>query len=345
MEKREMRPTRLGVVGVGLIWSRVHQPHLARLQDVFELVAFCDVSAERRAAIAAEFPQARVTGDYHELLAMPEVEAVLVLTPIALNEAVALDALRAGKDLLLEKPIARSVATGTQIVEAARQAGRRLFVTEQIGYRQADDALRELLAAGEIGELIMWGRVQHRILATQPEPMNYTSTPWRMRPDFPLGNLFDGGIHLIASVTGLFGTPASIFAAGSKKFRAGYGAYDQVSMLFRYRDGLTGTLSHSDCLFEGQNHFHVHGTEGVISWTPERIVIQKPDQPARSIDLPAENPYTNMWRAIAAAWPAQRQPAYTAERALRDLMVIEQVGQSIALGQAVDTITSELIAS
>jgi len=102
--------------------------------------------------------------DYHELLAMPEVEAVLVLTPIALNETVALDALRAGKDLLLEKPIARSVATGMQIVGAARQAGRRLFVTEQIGYRHADDALLDLLAAGEIGDLVMWDRVQHRIL-------------------------------------------------------------------------------------------------------------------------------------------------------------------------------------
>lgn len=329
---------------MGLIWSRVHQPHLAGLRDVFEPVAFCDVSAERRAAIAAEFPQARVTSDYHELLSMPEVEAVLVLTPIALNETVALDTLRAGKDLLLEKPIARSVATGMQLVAVAREAGRRLFVTEQIGYRHADDALRDLLAAGEIGELIMWDRVQHRVLSTQPEPMNYTSTPWRIQPDFPLGNLFDGGIHLIASVTGLFGTPTSIFAAGSKKFRPGYGAHDQVAMLFRYRDGLIGTLSHSDCLFEAQNHFHIHGTEGVISWAPDRIVVQKPDRPARSIDLPKENPYTNMWRAIADAWAAGREPAYTAERALRDLMVIEQVGRSIELGQAVDTIRSDYIA-
>lgn len=340
-----MRPTRLGVVGMGLIWSRVHQPHLAKLQHVFELVAFCDVSAERRSAIATDFPQAQVVSDYHELLALPEVEAVLVLTPIALNETVALDALRAGKDLLLEKPIARSVATGMQIVETARQLGRRLFVTEQIGYRQADDALLTLLAAGEIGDLVMWDRVQHRILSTQPEPMNYTSTPWRINPDFPLGNLFDGGIHLIASVTKLFGTPASIYAAGSKKFRPGYGAYDQVTMLFRYEHGLIGMLSHSDCMFEAQNHFHVHGTEGVISWSPERIIIQKPDQAARSLNLPVENPYTNMWQAIAIAWQTQRQPAYTPERALRDLMVIELVGQSITTGQAVATIPSDLIAS
>lgn len=339
-----MRPTRLGVIGAGLIWSRVHQPHLARLHDVFMPIAFCDVSLERRAAVAADFPEARVVSEYHELLAMPEVEAVLILTPIALNETVALDALGAGKDVLIEKPLARSVATGTQIVEAARRAGRRLVVTEQMGYRRAEAALLELLAAGEIGDLVMWERVQHRILATQPEPMNYTGTPWRIQPDFPLGNLFDGGIHLIASVTRLFGTPTSIFAAGSKKFRPGYGPYDQVAMLLRYGDGLLGMLSHSDCLLEAQNHFHIHGVAGIISWTPERIVIQRQDQPVRIIDLPAENAYTSMWQAIAAAWQAQRPPSYTAEHALRDLMVIERAGQSMALGQAVDALRSEFIA-
>jgi scyllo-inositol 2-dehydrogenase (NADP+) len=292
--------------------------------------------------VAADFPQARILSDYHALLALPEVEAVLVLTPIALNEQVALDALRAGKDLLLEKPIARSVAQGSQLVALARQTGRRLFVTEQMGYRRAEDALLDLLASGEIGELIAWDRLQHRTLATQPEPMNYTSTPWRINPDYPLGNLFDGGIHLIASVTRLFGTPASVFAVGSKKFRPGYGAQDQVTMLFRYAGGLVGTLSHSDCLYEARNHFHIHGVEGVISWSTEQIVIEKPGCPQRTIDLPAENSYSTMWQALAAAWQAGREPAYTPERALRDLMVIEMVHQSITLGQPVDALRPEL---
>lgn len=340
-----MRPTRLGVVGLGLIWSRVHQPHLARLQAVFEPIAFCDVSAERRDTIAAEFPQAHVFSDYHDLLKLPEVEAVLILTPIALNELVAMAALKAGKDILLEKPIARSVAKGMEIVAMTRQAGRRLFVTEQIGYRHAEDALIELLAAGEIGDVVMWDRVQHRILSTQLEPMNYTSTPWRIHPDFPLGNMFDGGIHLIASVTKVFGTPATVFAAGSRKFRPGYGEYDQVTMMFQYDNGLVGMLSHSDCLFEAQNHFHIHGSQGIISWTPERIIVQKPEQPERIIDLPVENAYTNMWQALATAWQEKSQLYYTAERALRDVMVIEAVHQSIISGQLVAAAKSDMIES
>lgn len=338
-----MKPTRLGVVGLGLIWERVHQPNLENLKDVFEATAFCDVDEQRRAAIAPKFPKAYVLSDYQDLLKLSEIEAVLILTPISLNEAIALAALQAGKDVIMEKPIARTMAKGMALVDTARQAGRRLFVTEQMGYRNAEDTLIDLLAAGEIGDVVMWDRVQHRVLAKLPERMNYTTTPWRKSPDYPLGDLLDGGIHLIASVTKVFGTPETIFAAGSKKFRPGYGEYDQVTMVFQYNNGLVGMLSHSDCLFEAQNHFHIHGTQGIISWTPNRIVIQKPDQPEHTIDLPAENPYTNMWQALARAWQENSAPYYIPEKALRDVMVVEMIAHSIKTGQRAEVVKSGLI--
>jgi Oxidoreductase family, C-terminal alpha/beta domain len=146
-------------------------------------------------------------------------------------------------------------------------------------------------------------------------------------------------------VTRVFGTPATVYAAGSRKFREGYGDLDQVTMLLRYESGLVGMLSHSDCLFEAQNHFHIHGSQGVISWAPDRIALQRPGLPERVIELPAENPYTTMWRALAAAWRAGAEPSYTAERALRDLMVIELVHQSITGGAQIAAVRSDLIAA
>jgi len=339
-----MNSTRLGVIGLGLIWERVHQPNLENLKDVFEPVAFCDISEDRRTTIADHFPQASVVSDYQDLLNLPDVEVVLILTPIALNEAVALAALTAGKDIIMEKPIAQTVAKGMALVAAAQQAGRRLWVTEQMGYRHAEDALLELLAVDEIGEVIMWDRVQHRVLSKLPERMNYTMTPWRKNTDYPLGDLLDGGIHLIASTTKVFGTPASIFAAGSQKFRPGYGQYDQVTMMFQYDNGLVGMLSHSDCLFEAQNHFHIHGSRGVISWSPDRIVVQKPELPERIIDLSADNPYANMWQALAKAWQENSEPFYTAEKALRDVMIVDMANQSVKTGQLAEAVKSDLIA-
>ena len=92
-----MRPIRLGVIGLGLIWLRTHKPILEGWKAKFEPVAFCDISEERRAAVAQEFPGATVVADYQSLLQNPEVEVVLILTPLILNAPTALAALRAGK--------------------------------------------------------------------------------------------------------------------------------------------------------------------------------------------------------------------------------------------------------
>ncbi|MEZ4674766.1 MAG: Gfo/Idh/MocA family oxidoreductase [Caldilineaceae bacterium] len=192
-----MNSVKLGVIGLGLIWQRVHRAMITEQQTLFQPIAFCDLSEERRIATAAEFPNAAVVADYRDLLQMAEIEVVQVLTPIAYNAPTALAALEAGKDVIMEKPIARSTAEGQQLIDAARRTGRRLFVTEQLAYRSAEAKVAALLAEGAIGELILWERVQHLEADTGQGPMRYESTPWRKEANFPLGTLFDGGVHLI----------------------------------------------------------------------------------------------------------------------------------------------------
>ena len=123
-----MVPIRLGVIGAGLIWLRRHQPTLATLQDAFTPVAFADPSEQRRNQAAEAFPDAVIVSDYQELLALPQVDAVLVLTPIVLNAPVALAALQAGKDVIMEKPIARSVAEAAHLLTKAKEAGQAGFM-------------------------------------------------------------------------------------------------------------------------------------------------------------------------------------------------------------------------
>jgi predicted dehydrogenase len=259
---------------------------------------------------------------------MADVDAVLVLTPIAFNAPVALAALKAGKDVIMEKPIARSVAEGQTLIDAARRAGRRLFVMEQLGYRRADAILAEVIASGEIGEPVLWERIFHFEADTAQGPMSYASTPWRKTADYPLGTLFDGGIHLIASLGAIFGPPQSVYAKG-RKLRPDYGEYDQVSMIFQYANGMTGMLSHATSLPPSQNHFHIHGSQGIIVVESERLVIQRPGTEQRIIDLPNENSRTNMWQAIVDAYATNSEPAYTVENALRDVAILETVDRSI----------------
>jgi predicted dehydrogenase len=174
-----MAPIRLGVIGAGLIWLRRHQQTLATLQNAFMPVAFADPSEERRAQASEAFPDATVVSDYTELLALPQVDVALVLTPIVLNAPVATAALQAGKDVIMEKPIARSVAEAAQLLAKANEAGRRLYVLEQMGYRRAEEILAEVIDSGEIGNLVMWERVEHLEGDKAIGPMSFASTPWR----------------------------------------------------------------------------------------------------------------------------------------------------------------------
>jgi predicted dehydrogenase len=328
-----MPPVRLGVIGAGLIWIRTHAPILVStaMADAFAPVAFCELSTERRSALAREFPGARVLTDYHDLLALDEVEAVLVLTPIALNAPVARAALEAGKHVIMEKPIARSLAEGRQLIDAARRAGRLLCVAEQVAYRQADSTLAELIASGQVGELVLWERVFHLEADTAAGPLRYDSTPWRKQADFPLGTMFDGGIHLVAGLSRAFGIPASVEAAG-RKLRPNYGEYDHIAALFHYAGGATGMLSYSSYLPPGRNHFHVYGSDGVITVEHDRLLVEPRGSPAYSVALPNEDAYQAMWQAFAQAFAQQREPLYRPERAVRDVAVLEAISQAIKSG-------------
>jgi predicted dehydrogenase len=329
-----MTSVKLGVIGLGLIWQRIHRGMLTEHQNYFIPSAFCDLSEERRAATAAEFPGAPVVADFHELLAMPEIEVVQVLTPIAYNAPTALAALEAGKDVIMEKPIARSVAEGQQLLAAAQRMGRRLFVTEQMGYRQVEARIAALLAEGAIGEVILWERVQHLEADIGKGAMRYENTPWRKEANFPLGTLFDGGIHIIAALSRIFGAPQRVAATG-RKFREEYGEFDQVAMFFHYANGVTGLLSHSSYLPPTKNYFYIHGTEGVMTVEQQQLIIDRRDGSQQIIELPAEHFYQQLWQAIIQAHQSGEEPYYTAERALQDVAILEAVDQAIKQGALV----------
>lgn len=337
-----MQPIRLGVIGAGLIWLRRHQPTLAPLHDAFIPVAFADPSEERRNQAVAAFPNATVVADYHELLALSQVDAVLVLTPIVLNAPVASAALQAGKDVIMEKPIARSVADAAQLLAKAQQAGKRLYVLEQMGYRHAEDLLSETIASGEIGDLVMWERVEHIEGDRETGPMSFASTPWRKEANFPLGTLFDGGIHVIAALTRVFGRPQSVWATG-KKLREQYGEFDHVAMLFQYANGSTGILSHSSYLSPDQNHFTIYGSAGTIVVEPKRLLVRKSGQEPRVVEIPAEDATVNMWHALADAFRKKTTPFYTGARALQDVLILEKVDQAIHQNQVMTLTDADML--
>lgn len=142
---------RVGVVGLGY-WGPNLARNFASLPGC-ELRWCCDGSERARARVEPSFPDARFTDDVEDLLADPELDAVVLATPVPSHAPLALRTLAAGKHCLVEKPLAQSVARAEEVVAAAEAAGRVLMVGHLLEYHPGVRRLKELADSGELGEI------------------------------------------------------------------------------------------------------------------------------------------------------------------------------------------------
>jgi len=138
-----------GVIGLGT-WGENHLRAYAH-DERAELVAICDLDADRPARMAAEFDVKTVYTDYQELLGDESVQAVSIVTPDFAHAEIAVDAARAGKDILIEKPMATTVADCERIVAETRAAGVKLMVDFHNRWNPSICKAREAVEAGELG--------------------------------------------------------------------------------------------------------------------------------------------------------------------------------------------------
>jgi len=143
---------RVAVVGAGG-WGRNLVRNYAELAGV-ELRVVCDRSPTARAAVAAAHPGVRVVEDVGTTLADADVQAVVVATDAPGHHQVALEALRAGRDVFVEKPLTLSAETSVELCEAAEASGRILMVGHLLLYHPAVELLRALVDQGELGDVL-----------------------------------------------------------------------------------------------------------------------------------------------------------------------------------------------
>ncbi len=140
--------------GVALLgfghWGRNLARNFARL-GALRVVSDPDPRALEAARTA--YPDASLTADWEKLIADPAVEACAIATPAALHHDLARRALEAGKDVFVEKPLALTVKEGEALVELAEKRGRILMVGHLLEYHPATEALRALVAKGELGKI------------------------------------------------------------------------------------------------------------------------------------------------------------------------------------------------
>ncbi|QFZ16170.1 Gfo/Idh/MocA family protein [Saccharothrix syringae] len=199
------------MVGVAVIGAGYWGPNLVRnIQATpdLRLVTLCDLDVERAKAVLGRYSTVRATSSLDEVLADPEVEAVAVATPAATHLPVAQAALEAGKHVLVEKPLAANYADGLKLVELAEERGLTLMLDHTFCYTPVVRRLRELVHAGELGDIQYIDSVRINLGLVQPD----IDVLWDLAPH---------DLSILDSILPAGVTPVAVAAHGSDPVRVG----------------------------------------------------------------------------------------------------------------------------
>lgn len=227
---------RLGLVGCGWI-AAAHLRAIGELADRCSLVWAADPDAGRAGEIATRAGCHTLT-DYREGLA--DVDAVIVATPHHLHAPVVLDVARAGKHILVEKPLATTLEDADRMLAAAHEAGVTLMVGYTRHYQPEFRRLRGLIEGGRYGRVLT-------LSATMLEDVGGYVTGWLSRRDqLGGGCFFSAGGHPLEWLVSLGGAVTEIHCV-MDRFAVAMEGEDTVAMALRFASGALGTLTQCWC--------------------------------------------------------------------------------------------------
>jgi predicted dehydrogenase len=153
-----MKQTTIGVIGCGY-WGPNLLRNFSENEDA-RLLWMCDLDTRRLETLGRRYPSAKTTPDYRQLLADPELDAVVVVTPVSTHFNFAREALEAGKHVLIEKPFTTTTSEAEQLIELAARKRLTLMVDHTFVYTGAVRKIKEVVESGELGDLLYFDSVR-----------------------------------------------------------------------------------------------------------------------------------------------------------------------------------------
>ena len=250
----KMNPIRLGIVGLGRAGWGMHCPELAGKERKFRIVAGCDTVGDRRDRLAAKYGCATY-GRIEDLLADDDVEMVAVATRSCDHYAHTILALRAGKDVFLEKPMCVSWSQAKRIRAASERADGTVYVRHNRRCESAFNHVREIIASGVLGRIVqiklMRGGYARR-------------DDWQTLKRFGGGQLLNWGPHIIDHGLRLLGGKVRRIAGHLARVAAVGDAEDHVKILLEGPDGCLVDIEISGGAAIGSPEYLVWGTKGAL---------------------------------------------------------------------------------
>lgn len=249
---------RFGVLGCGVIGPQ-HAQAITGLPDEAELVAVADTVPERAEKLAATYGCA-CHGSVADLLARPDLDAVSICTPSGMHAEHAMDALRAGKHVVVEKPVDVQLGVIDALIEVRRSTGLKAAVISQHRFDRASRIVHEAVEAGRFGRLTA-GAAQVRWWRSQGY---YDSGDWRGTWALDGGGaLMNQGIHTLDILQWLMGDITEVCAYTGLLAHERIEVEDVAVGILRFANGALGVLETTTAAYPGLTaRIEVHGDRG-----------------------------------------------------------------------------------
>ncbi|HEV2927109.1 MAG TPA: Gfo/Idh/MocA family oxidoreductase [Propionibacteriaceae bacterium] len=251
---------RVALVGAGVI-GPIHAEVIGELADRMELVAVADHKSERAERVAAE-RGGKSFSSLSDALAAVEIDVVTVCTPTGRHAEVAIEALEAGKHVIIEKPAEVTVEKTDEIIAAQRRAGTMVAVISQRRFDPATEVTVEAIRRGELGRLtsgiasIDWWRGQSY----------YDSGDWRGTWELDGGGaLMNQGVHTVDLLVATLGRPVEVTAYTATLAHERIEVEDVAVGVVKFANGALGVLHATTAAYPGLSaRLHVHGDKGSV---------------------------------------------------------------------------------
>lgn len=254
-------PTRtlgVGVVGYGPFGGMGFMHGLAATEtEGMRFVAAADSSPERLSAARLDFPELRVHDSTTLLAADDDVDVVVVATPPKFHAELALELLRAGKHVVVEKPMCLKRDDADRLIAAAHEHARTITVHQSRRWDTDFLAVRRLVDAGALGEVFN--------IETFVGGFEHPCRAWHSEESISGGAVYDWGSHHVDWINLLYGgAPRRVLCTTHSRVWQDTSNVDQLSLWMQWEDGREATFRQSDVCAIRRPKFHIQGTEGTL---------------------------------------------------------------------------------
>ncbi|MCL2834822.1 MAG: Gfo/Idh/MocA family oxidoreductase [Treponema sp.] len=330
---------RLGIIGFGNRLRTVI-PGIYEAGDI-EIYAIADPnrdSIDQKISLVKGSP--KIVSDYHELLAMPEVDGVLVAVPNYLHSKVAVDVLKAKKPLYLEKPMAISKQQCDDILACAKATGTPMMVGMQNRYNPVYQKMKELCVSGEIGDvkMLFYRAARGRFLSGVDG--------WRMKKAFSGGMILEVSVHQLDLFNWYADSPIKKVAAfgGKDAIYQNEELCDNAVLMVEYANGIKANLQASLFSAHGTDPtgLCIIGTKGTMYHTGNEITIKHNEKDAngeftKTITVEGKDQKESLIQTAFRLLAQEGKQPLTPVEAGRDAVILSMLcEQSIETGKVIE---------